>query len=308
MKKLILFLLFISPKLVAQITNLPNVTIGTQIWQSSNLDVTTYSDGTPIHQVTDPTTWSNLTTGAWCYYNNDSANNATFGKLYNWYAVAGIYDTNSFNDASLRKSLAPQGWYIPSDSDWTTLSDYLGGATVAGDKLKEAGNSHWLAANGTATNSTGFTALPGGLRDSVDGSFSDLGDLGYWWSATEYNFNLGWYRRLGEANGTIYRVYYNKALGSSVRCLKNQTFSTIENELSSKIRLYPCPINNVLNVETDNSISIQAIEIYTIQGQTVVSDQSAQNSYKLDVSNFTTGTYIIKIITDKGSVYKKLLK
>ena len=306
MKKLILLLLFITPKIVAQIANLPNVTIGTQIWQSSNLDVTTYSDGTLIPEVTDPTAWSNLTTGAWCYYNNDSSNNATYGKLYNWYAVAGIYDTNSFNDVSLRKSLAPQGWYIPSDSDWTTLSDYLGGLTVAGTQLKEAGTAHWLY-NASANNSSGFTALPGGLRESTDGSFSDLGDLGYWWSATEYNFNLGWYRRL-EATSSMYRVYYNKALGSSVRCLKNQSFSTIENELSSKIRLYPCPTNNVLNVESDNSIGIQAIEIYNIQGQTVAFVQNAQNSYILDVSNLSKGAYFIKITTNKGTIYKKLLK
>ena len=307
MKKLLFFLILITSSVIAQTANLPSVTIGTQIWENANLDVTTYSDGTPIPQVTDPTAWSNLTTGAWCYYNNDSANEATYGKLYNWYAVAGIYDANSLNNIALRKSLAPQGWNIPTDSDWTTLSDYLGGMNVAGTQLKESGTSHWLN-NYSANNSSGFTALPGGYRESVDGTFSDLGNLGYWWSATEYNYNLGWYRRLEAFDGNINRVNYNKALGSSVRCLKNQTFSTNENELSFQIKLYPCPAKNQLNIEIDNSIGIQTIDIYTIQGQKVNTIPNAGKVSLIDVFNLTKGTYFIKITTDKGSVYKKFLK
>ena len=107
MKKLILLIsvLFIS----IEITYGQQVTIGTQIWQSTNLDVTTYRDGTPIPQVTDPTQWANLTTGAWCYYNNDPANGTIYGKLYNWYAVAGIHDTDP---STPNKILAPQGWHV----------------------------------------------------------------------------------------------------------------------------------------------------------------------------------------------------
>lgn len=122
MKKLILLIsvLFIS----IEITYGQQITIGTQIWSNTNLDVTTYRDGTPIPQVTDPTAWVNLTTGAWCYYNNDPANGAIYGKLYNWYAVAGIHDAASLNDPSLRKQLAPQGWHIPTDAEWTTLTDF----------------------------------------------------------------------------------------------------------------------------------------------------------------------------------------
>jgi hypothetical protein len=109
----------------ANVTPLPNVTIGTQVWSSTNLDVTTYRDGTPIPQVTNYLQWTNLTTGAWRYYNDDPANGSIYGKLYNWYAVAGIHDTASLNDPSLRKQLAPQGWHIPTDEEWTILTDFL---------------------------------------------------------------------------------------------------------------------------------------------------------------------------------------
>ena len=158
----------------ANVTPLPNVTIGTQIWASTNLDVTTYRDGTPIPQVTDPTQWGNLTTGAWCYYNNDSTTGATYGKIYNWYAVAGIHD----NDPNTpNKILAPTGWHIPSDTEWNSIINFLdpnanGGLTVpnvAGSAMKETGTTHWFSPNTGATNSSGFTGLPGGYR-FFDGS------------------------------------------------------------------------------------------------------------------------------------------
>jgi hypothetical protein len=117
----------------AIVAPLPNVTIGTQIWSSTNLDLTTYRDGTPIPQVTDPTQWTNLTTGAWCYYNNDPANGAIYGKLYNWYAVVGIHD----NDPNTpNKILAPTGWHVPTDTEWTTLTTFLGGESIAGGKIQ----------------------------------------------------------------------------------------------------------------------------------------------------------------------------
>jgi uncharacterized protein (TIGR02145 family) len=121
MKKNYLILLALvttfQAKLQAQTVN-----IGTQIWTTTNLNVDTYSDGTPIPQVTNPTAWTNLTTGAWCYYNNDPALGAIYGKLYNWYAAVGIYDAASLADPTLRKNLAPTGYHIPTDPEWTTLT------------------------------------------------------------------------------------------------------------------------------------------------------------------------------------------
>jgi uncharacterized protein (TIGR02145 family) len=180
---------------VAPVAALPSVTIGTQVWTNKNLDVTTYRDGTPIPQVTDPTAWAALTTGAWCYYNNDPANGAIYGKLYNWYAAAGIYDNASLNNPSLRKQFAPIGWHVPSDGEWTTLGLSLGGDAVAGGKMKETGFSHWTATNTAATNSSGFTGLPGGYIYS-NGLPYGINTIGCWWSSTSginrsINFNAG---------------------------------------------------------------------------------------------------------------------
>jgi uncharacterized protein (TIGR02145 family) len=192
--------------------------IGTQTWTTKNLDVTTYSDGTVIPQVTDPTAWANLTTGAWCYYNNDSANGTTYGKLYNWYAVAGIHDTDPNTP---NKKLAPTGYHIPSDAEWTTLITYLGGGTVAGGKMKTTGTSLWLAPNTDATNSSGFTGLPGGFRSSSYGVFHYIGNRGYWWSSSEGDTARAWDCILScdFGNASINRL--DKINGFSVRCLKD---------------------------------------------------------------------------------------
>jgi uncharacterized protein (TIGR02145 family) len=193
--------------------------IGTQTWQNNNLDVSNYRDGTPIPQVTDPTAWAGLTTGAWCYYNNDAANGTTYGKLYNWYAVVGIHD----NDPTTpNKVLAPTGWHIATDAELTTLTTFLGGSTVAGGTMKEAGTAHWTSPNTAATNSSGFTALPGGVR-YYDGPFLNLGKYSFLWSSTEHNITLSyaWYRNLNYDNGNISRSGSFKQNGFSVRCLRD---------------------------------------------------------------------------------------
>jgi uncharacterized protein (TIGR02145 family) len=197
--------------------DLPSVLIGNQIWTSTNLDVSTYRDGTAIPKV-DDTTWENLTTGAYCYYNNDSTTYAAiYGKLYNWYAVAGIHD----NDPTTpNKILAPEGWHVPTDVEWTTLTDYLGGEAVAGGKMKEVGLAHWLTPNELATNESGFAGLPGGLR-YADGTFNFIGNYGLWWSSTEYLSADAWYRFLFNSNGNVLSNYSLDGSGLSVRCLRD---------------------------------------------------------------------------------------
>ncbi len=180
------------------------VRIGKQIWQKEDLAVTHYRNGDPIPEVKDPTKWAALTTGAWCYYNNDSR----YGKLYNWYAV---------NDP---RGLAPVGWHVPSDSEWTTLTNFLGGFEVAGGKLKERGTRHWKDPNADATNSAGFTALPGGTRYYL-GQFFDAGGYGYWWSSTEAYPGSAFHRYLTYFYGTISASADYETNGFSVRCLHN---------------------------------------------------------------------------------------
>jgi uncharacterized protein (TIGR02145 family) len=183
------------------------VTIGTQTWMKKNLNVSKYRDGTPIPQVTDPTQWENLTTGAWCYYENKTANGTIYGKLYNWYAVAGIYNGASLANKSLRKKLAPTGWHVPSDAEWTTLTTFLGGEEVAGGKMKSI--TPWESPNSWATNESGFTGLPGGCR-GYDGTFGTIGNFGIWWSSSEFNTTSAWSRYLYCNIGLANRDYDGK--------------------------------------------------------------------------------------------------
>ncbi len=179
------------------------VTIGTQAWTSKNLDVSTYRNGDVIPQVQDANAWASLSTGAWCYFNNDASNGTKYGKLYNWYAV---------NDP---RGLAPKGFHIPSDAEWTVLTDYLGGAAAAGTKMKSS--TGWDS-NGNGTNSSGFAGFPGGYR-YYDGEFSSIGRDGYWWSAREGNSYNAWSRSLDCGNVDVGRSYFSRQDAFSVRCL-----------------------------------------------------------------------------------------
>jgi uncharacterized protein (TIGR02145 family) len=196
----------------------PVITIGTQVWTYKDLDITTYRDGTPIPQVTDPTAWAALTTGAWCYYNNDPANGAIYGKLYNWYAVAGIHD----NDPNTpNKTLALEGWHVPTDAEWTVLTDYLGGTLVAGGKMKSTGTSLWQSPNTAATNESGFTGVPGDFRNTNGAFGNNIGPYVTWWSSSENNTSTAWVRFLYYFYGNAYRSIYSKLRGYSVRLIKD---------------------------------------------------------------------------------------
>ena len=184
------------------------VTIGTQVWMVENLKVTKYRNGDPIPNITDGTQWGNLTIGAYCNYNNDANNTATYGRLYNWYAL---------NDS---RNIAPSGWHVPTDAEWTELTNYLGGESVAGGKLKEIGTTHWYSPNSGATNETGFTALPGGSR-GTDGSFDNIGSNGNWWSATESLASRARGRGLHYDFSDVSWSDYPKELGFSVRCVRD---------------------------------------------------------------------------------------
>ena len=190
-----------------------------------NLNVSKYSDGTPIPQVTDQTLWANLTTGAWCYYNNTTANGTTYGKLYNGYAVAGIYNAASLASPALRKKLAPTGWHIPTKTEWIQLNDCLGGDDVAGGKMKaigtlQAGTGLWEIPNTAANNESGFTGLPGGYR--TNSIFTDVGKTGLWWSATPVGVNgaCTWCNQYNNSVSGRNNSASN-IIGSAVRCIKD---------------------------------------------------------------------------------------
>lgn len=184
-----------------------DVTIGTQIWTKCNLNVSTYNNGDPIPEVTDPTTWANLTTGAWCYYNNDPANGPIYGKLYNWYAI---------NDP---RGIAPIGYHVPLSTDFYTLITNLGGVNM-GYTLKESGTTHWISPN-TGTNSTEFTALPGGIRSSYDGSYIFIGMDGIFWSADEDEYEVVEAIQLQNNLNIISLTAPSKQNGQSIRLIKD---------------------------------------------------------------------------------------
>ena len=188
------------------------VTIGSQTWMAENLKVSKYNDGTTIPNIIDNTQWQNDTSGAWSYYNNDVANNTKYGKLYNWYAVSKTTNGN--------KNVCPTGWHVPTDAEWTVLTDYLGGESIAGGKMKEVGTTSWNDPNADATNTSLFTGLPGGYR-LYNGDYDVIGNLGNWWSSTESNSNFAWLRNLYYSNGTAYGAVNVKRNGLSVRCLRD---------------------------------------------------------------------------------------
>lgn len=201
-------LILLSACSTKQSNNSQEVTIGTQIWMTENLGVDYFRNGDIITQVKSTKEWEKAGKNhqpAWCYYENNKANGAKYGKLYNWYAV---------NDP---RGLAPEGWHIPTDNEWKILSNYLGGKDFAGTKMKSA--SGWNE-NGNGTNESGFTGLPGGLRD-YGGTFNFQGDIGYWWSASEGSTNDAFARNLNYRYELLDRYDFNKVLGFSVRCIKD---------------------------------------------------------------------------------------
>lgn len=186
------------------------VRIGNQVWMKENLRTTTFNDGSTIPNTTDPVIWGALITPAYCWLNNDvTTNKNTYGALYNWYAV----NTGK---------LCPLEWHVPTDSEWTLLTSYLGGESDAGGKLKESGTVHWASPNIGATNETTFSGLPGGRRYN-DGKFdSPIGYGGMWWSTTEYSSTFVWFRGLVNNSASLLTGYHFKSIGFSVRCLRDK--------------------------------------------------------------------------------------
>jgi uncharacterized protein (TIGR02145 family) len=189
------------------------ITIGTQVWMGENLKTTKFNDGTAIPTVTTGMNWANTTTPAFCWYNdNEPEYKATYGALYNWFAV----NTGK---------LCPAGWHVPTSDEFTTLIAFNGGEKTAGGPLKEAGTAHWAAPNVGATNGSGFTALPGGGRYNIGsqgGAFSDLGKYGYHWSSSssiETEFAISF--EMGYDFNQVSKDEYSKRDGGTVRCIKN---------------------------------------------------------------------------------------
>ena len=193
------------------VLNAQTVTIGTQVWMTKNLDVAKFRNGDPIPEAKTDEEWEKAGENkqpAWCNYDNNPDNGTKYGKLYNWYAV---------NDP---RGLAPEGYHVPTDAEWTILTTFLGGESVAGGKMKSSGTQYWYRPNQDATNASKFSGLPGGIR-GYGGSFYYFGDFGYWWSSSEDDSFDAWLRFLSYYYGYVARILNDKVDGFSVRCLRD---------------------------------------------------------------------------------------
>jgi uncharacterized protein (TIGR02145 family) len=198
------------------------VTLGTQEWMVENLKVTHYRNGDPIPNVTNDSAWSILTTGAWCEYNNQAVNGVTYGKLYNWYAL---------EDS---RNIAPSGWHLPTNADWSGLMDYLsfngyGFATNINEIAKSIASQSGWQTDGTpgtvgndqrSNNKSGLSALPGGYR-YIDGTFKYNKSYCFWWTSTDISSDVAWYYYLNSFSSFNFNDFTIKSLGMSVRCVKD---------------------------------------------------------------------------------------
>jgi|GEM_PF-1225658 len=281
-------------------------TIGTQIWMLENLKTTKYRNGDLIPNVSSNRDWAILTTGAYCDYNNDSSNSDKYGRLYNWFAA---------NDS---RNLAPEGWHVATDAEWTILTDLLGGESVAGGKLKEVGTAHWGSPNNGATNEVEFTALPGGYRANFE-AYIGLYSIGSWWTSTASSASEGWARGIfNEAVNVDRGGYYEKKMGFSVRCVKDESSTDIieREELPNKYGLfqnYPNPFNPSTSIKYEvKEKSNVKLSISNILGENVFNavdeiKEAGVYEYIFNAANLSSGIYFYQLNAGNFRDIKKMV-
>jgi len=270
------------------------ITIGTQQWLGENLKVTHYRNGDPIPNITDDTQWSQLNTGAYCWYNNDITNKQIYGALYNWYTV---------NDS---RNVAPIGWHVPSRNEWILLKDYLGGSYNAGGKLKEIGTAHWQFPNTGATNETNFTALPGGVRGSM---FISIREIGYWWTSTNNDLNTAFYYKMlfDEASLNGSNMYLTKKNGISIRCIRDDN-TGVNTDGHYELNIYPNPAKDKISIELLFPLKDIHVSILNINSQEVLRSEIKDQKTCIDIRNLPNGVYFVKLQAESFVTLKKLIK
>ncbi len=276
------------------------VTIGTQTWMAENLKVTHYRNGDSIPYVTDSLGWMNILfdTGAYCYYNCDTNLRAVYGNIYNPYS---IIDS---------RHLCPEGWHVPTEAEWQTLSDFLGGQYVAGGKIKEVDTTHWKSPNTGATNESGFTGLPGGCKS---GWYMGMGDIGEWVTFASEDTTFGIV--------TIYNSYawfsimmgtpwwpVNEYNGNSVRCICDSTVIQIHKINNNEgMHIYPNPAKDKITINYAGREDMNMF-IYNIVGECVLKRELNNTTNEIDIRSLSEGMYIIKIAGAQGTMQSKLIK
>jgi len=284
------------------------VQIGNQLWLKENLRTTRYMDGTPIPFVTGPNAWTNLTTPGRSYYQNDTINNGEiYGALYNWYAVNGGY-------------LCPDGFNVPSDADWTTLTNYLGGANLAGGALKETGSA-WNSPNTGATNASGFAALPGGYITSAN-SWTGKGTTGAWWTSTRYTYSSihSVYRTMSNYSTAVSSSNWLMTYGLSVRCVADINLipynkpDSITTDSATAITATTALLGGSVQVEGSYPVNARGVCYSKNPNPTIFNDTTLNGSGPGSFTSVLTGlsgytTYYVRAyaINDAGVSYGNML-
>jgi len=260
------------------------VAIGKQVWMAENLKTTRYSDGTLIPLVEATTEWQALdpTDKAYCWYDNNIDNKDTYGALYTW-AAAMNGALSSFYEPSDVQGVCPTGWHIPSVAEWRTLTNYLGGESVAGSMLKESGTSHWVYPNEGAANSTGFSALPGGARSKL-GGFRSLGYIGIWWTSLETSSTIA------------YEV--SMSYGHEMEIEGQKKILPASDVIIFNPALLVNPINN-----KNSGYSVRCVEGATTSGLPVITKTVTSVTISSAVSGGDINSEVINSVTARGEGY-----
>ncbi len=269
------------------------VVIDNQVWLKQNLKTTHDNTGTLIPNVTDSAAWANLTTWGRCYYNNDSAAyDSVYGPLYNWYVA--------------NANVCPLGWHVASNAEWQAAETFLGGATVAGGKMKEADTIHWADPNTAATNSSGFTGLPAGGRTNT-GIFKFIRENGLWWTSTSYNSSNAWGLYMWYLSPGVEHDPISKKYGVSIRCIKNTNNGMEDIKDAGKCRISPNPAKDFITVDFENNQRF-IIQVYNSIGNCVMQREFNNAKNTIDISSLPGGTYLIKLVGDTFNVKNILIK
>jgi len=262
------------------------VKIGSQTWMAENLKTTKYRNGDEIINFTNNSDWGMYPISSWCNYNNDASNGINLGKLYNWYA------------ASDSRNITPVGWHVATDTDWTQLTTFLGGENTSGGKLKETDLTHWGTPNSSATNESGFTALPCGSR-LTSGQFDNLGINGNWWSLTENGVNYAWYRYLTKGSATVVRDYYNKNVGFAIRCIKDATLPTLTTVIPTSITYTTAIGGGTISSDGGAPVTARGVCWSTSSNPTILNNKSnnvgGQNTFISSITGLNiNSTYYVR--------------
>ncbi len=287
------------------------VQIGNQCWMGENLKATHYASGLAIPNIISNKTWEALLYSniAYCYYNNSTADANTYGALYTWAAAMGNNKMCSNTDSCVAQGACPTGWHLPSKAEWTELINYLGGESVAGGKLKEIGNTHWNSPNIGATNSSGFTALPGGARDFKGPSYW-RGYVGTWWSSSEEDVSHAWYFRMYNLNEMVYNNDMGKENGFSIRCVKGAALASVSTDSISDITQTSATCISNVTIDGGSSVIARGVCWNTAGNPTIedsiTTDGSGTGIFLSNLTGLSPNTlyYVRAYVTnDVGTAY-----